>query len=116
MLNGVEVEPDVVDAASGRADNRVEILEAVDEVSLGGGRIVLATAVGHWLPAGGLVEWILDTAAELLEELQGRDAHFREEGVDVTGDEEPDFHGHVPLELPIGRATGREARFTMADS
>ena len=62
----------------------------------GGGGIVLATAVGHRLPAAGLIERILDRAAESLEELQGRDAHLREEGVDVTGDEEPKLHWNVP--------------------
>ena len=96
LLDRVEVEPDVVDAACGRPDDRVEILEAVDEEGFGGGGIFLATAVGHRLPAAGLIERVLDRAAEPLEELQGRDAHFGEESVDVTGNEEPDLHRDVP--------------------
>jgi hypothetical protein len=68
--------------------------EAPDEEGFGGGGIVLAAAVGHRLPAAGLIERVLDRAAEPLDELQGRDAHLREEGVDVTGNEEPELHRH----------------------
>ena len=96
LLNRVEVEPDVMDAAPGRPDDRVEVLEALDEEGLGGGGIVLAAAVGHRLPAAGLIERVLNRAAEPLEELERGDAHFREKGVDVTGDEEPNFNRHVP--------------------
>jgi len=69
LFDRIEVIPDVVDAAPGWPDDRVEILEAVDEEGFGGGGIVLATAVGHRLAAAGLVERILDRAAEPLEEL-----------------------------------------------
>ena len=77
LFDGVEVEPDVMDAAPGRPDDYVEILEAIDEVGFGGGGIFLATAVGHRLPATGLIQRVFDRAAELLEEFQGRYAHFR---------------------------------------
>jgi len=101
LLDRVEVEPDVVDAAPGRPDDRVEILEAPDEVGFGGGGIVLATAVGHRLAAAGLVERVLDRAAEPLEELQGRDAHFGEESVDVTGNKKSNLHRHsTPIRVP----------------
>jgi len=96
LLDGVEVEADVVDAAAGRPDDRVEILEAADEERFGGGGIFLAAAVGHRLTAAGLIERILDRAAEPGQELQGRDAHFREKGINVTGDKKPDLHRHVP--------------------
>ncbi len=94
LFNRVQVEPDVVDTAPGRPDDRVEILEALDEEGLGGRGIFLAAAVGHRLAAAGLVERIIDGAAEPLEELQRRDAHLWEEGVDVTGNEEPELHRH----------------------
>ena len=87
LLNRVEVEPDMVDAACGRPDDRVEILEAADEEGFGGGGIVLATAVGHRLAAAGLIERVFDRATESLEELQGRDAHFGEKCVDITWNE-----------------------------
>jgi hypothetical protein len=94
LFDRVEVETDVGDAAGGRTDDRVEILEAPDEEGFGDGGIVLAAAVGHRLPAAGLIERILDRAAEPLGQDQGRDAHFREGGVDVIRDEEPDLHRH----------------------
>ena len=96
LFHGVEVEPNVVDAAPGRSDDHVEILEAADEEVFGGGGIVLATAVGHRLPAAGLIERILDRATESLEELKGRDAHLGEKRVDVAGNEEPKLHWNVP--------------------
>ena len=68
LFDGVEMEPDVMDAAPGRPDDYVEILEAIDEVGFGGGGIFLATAVGHRLPATGLIQRVFDRAAELLEE------------------------------------------------
>jgi hypothetical protein len=103
LFDRVEVEADVVDAAPGRPDDRVELLEALDEVGFGGGGIFLATAVGHRLPAAGLLERILDRAAEPFEEFQGCDAYFREKGVDVTGNEKSDLHRPVPpLLIPPG--------------
>src|SRR5258707_15723101 len=60
LLDGVEVEADVVDAASRRPDDRVEILEALDEKGLARGGILLEAAVGHGLPAAGLLERVLD--------------------------------------------------------
>src|SRR5208337_1762229 len=109
LLDRVEVEPDVVDAACGRPDDRVEILEALDEEGFGGGGIFLATAVGHRLPAAGLIERILDRAAEPLKKLQGRDAHFREKGVDVTRNKKSNLHGHsTPIRVPqAGRGPRR---------
>ena len=80
-----------MDTAAGRFDDRIEILKTTDEVGLGGGGIVLTAAVGYRLPASGLIERVRHRAAESLEELQGRNAHFGEEGVDVAGNEEPDL-------------------------
>ena len=61
-----------------------------------GGGVILATAIRHRLSATGLVERVIDRAAELLEELQCGDSHLRKEGIDVTGNEEADLHGLVP--------------------
>src|SRR6516165_11414013 len=98
-----------MDATAGRPDDRFETLEALNEESLGGSGIVLAAAVGHRLPAAGLIERVLDRAAESLEELQGRDAHFRKEGVDVTGNEEPELHRHPLRRLPPASSKGASA-------
>jgi hypothetical protein len=101
LLDRVEVEPDVVDAAPGRPDDRVETLEAADEEGFGSGGIFLATAVGHRLPAAGLLERVLDLAPEPLQQLQGRDAHFRGKCVDVTRNEKANLHRHgPPLRFP----------------
>src|SRR5262249_20809215 len=56
LFDRIEVEPDVMDATPGRPDDRLEILETVDEVGLSGGGVFLAAAVGHWLPAAGLID------------------------------------------------------------
>src|SRR5262249_15468901 len=50
--------------------------------------------------AAGLLERVFHRAAEPLQQLQGRDPNFREEGVDVTGNEKPDLHRHVPHARP----------------
>ena len=60
LLDGVEMEADVMDATAGRPDDPIEILEAADEEGFGGGSIFLATAVRHRLPAAGLIERVLD--------------------------------------------------------
>ena len=57
---------------------------------------------------------VLDRAAESLEELQSRDAHFRKEGVDVTGDEESYFHGCV-LRVSHRRPASFAASWPIAD-
>src|SRR5450631_73115 len=48
--------------------------------------------VGHRLSAAGLVQRIDDFAARSLEQLQSRDPHLGKELIDVTGDEQGDFH------------------------
>ena len=107
LFDRIQIGAHVMDATAGRPDDRGEVLEALDEEGLGGGGVFLAAAVGHRLPAAGLLQWVLHRAAEPFEELQGGNAYFGEEGVDVAGDEEPDLHGHVP---PMGRSTGEGCR------
>src|SRR4051812_38146850 len=96
LLDRVEVEADMMDAASRRTDDHVEVTEAANKVDFGGGGVFLAATVGHWLAAAGLADRVLHRAAETLEQLERRDAHVREECVDVTGDEQSDFHRPVP--------------------
>ena len=52
----------------------------------------MAAGIGHGLAAAGLVEGIVDLAAEPLEQFQRRDPDLGKERVDVTGDEEGDAH------------------------
>jgi hypothetical protein len=44
------VGPDVVDAARGQSDDRIEGLEAADEVGFGGGHFVLALPLAIGCP------------------------------------------------------------------
>jgi hypothetical protein len=67
VVDGVEVEPDVVDAATGGPDDGVELLETADKMNFGGGGIFLATAVCHRLSATSLIERMFDRAAEPLQ-------------------------------------------------
>jgi hypothetical protein len=103
LLDGVEVEPDVVHTTTGWTDNRVEVFEAVDEQRFGGRGVLLTSAVCHRLPATGLIGRIFDRAPEPLEELQRVNADLWEHRVDVTGNEECDFHRCIP---PSGEADG----------
>jgi hypothetical protein len=57
---------------------------------------LVAAAVGHRLAAAGLVERVVDLAAEALEQLERGDADLREEGVDVAGNEQGHFHARTP--------------------
>ena len=63
-----------------------------DEVALRRRGFGLAAGVRHRLAAAGLVERIVDLAAEPLEQLQRGDADLGEEGIDVAGDEQGDAH------------------------
>ena len=108
LLDRVEMTADVMNATGRRPDDRVEVLEAADEVCLGGGGLFLAAAVGHRLPAASLFERVLDRATEPFEEFQRRYAHFREEGVDVAGYEEADLHWRAPPLVPDMRRLHRE--------
>jgi hypothetical protein len=79
--------PDVVDAASRRPDDGVEIFETVDKEGLGSSGIVLATTVSHRLPAAGLLKRVFDRATEPLEQFQRGNADFRKKGIDIARNE-----------------------------
>jgi hypothetical protein len=100
LFDRIEMEPDVVDAAARRPDDRVELFETLDKESLGRSGIVLATTVSHRLPAAGLIERVFDRAAEPFKKLNRRDADFRKEGVDIARNEESDLHRRVPSVIP----------------
>lgn len=91
LFGGVEVEADVVDATSRRADHRLVVAEAAREVGLGGRRLEWTTAVGHRLAAAGLIGRIPGLDAQPLEELQGGDRDLGKKGIDVARNEKADF-------------------------
>jgi hypothetical protein len=75
------------------ADDIVEILKITNEQGFSRSGLRGATAVGHWLPAAGLVERVLDLDAEALQELERGDPDVRVEGVDVARNKKADSHG-----------------------
>jgi hypothetical protein len=100
LLDRIEIVAHVVDAAALRRDDVVETAEVAHEQCLGVGRLGTEAVIGHRLPAAGLVARIHDLVAEPLQKFEGRDPNFREEGVDETGDEQPDSHSVPPQWLP----------------
>jgi hypothetical protein len=100
LFDRIEMEPDVVDTATRRPDDRIELFEALDEKGLGSSGIVLATTVSHRLPAAGLIERVFDRAAEPFKQLNRRDADFRKKGVDIARNKESDLHRRVPPVIP----------------
>src|SRR5258708_4353462 len=94
LFDGVEIVAHVVDAATGRRDDVVEAGEVAYEQRLGVGAFGVEPAIGHRLSATRLIPRIDDVMTEPLQQLEGRDADLREEGIDVAGNEESDAHGH----------------------
>ena len=90
LLDRIEIVTHVMNAAPGRPDDVIEAGEIAHEQSLGFGAVSVEAAVRHRLSATGLVAWVDDLVAEALQQLEGRDADLRKEGVDVAGDEESD--------------------------
>lgn len=54
--------------------------------------VALESRIGHRLSAAGLVERVVHVAAHAAEQFAGSASHFGVDGVDVTGDEQSDFH------------------------
>jgi hypothetical protein len=79
--------------ADGGVGQDLNLLRAAQ---VAGGSTCAGGLVSDWAVAG----WARTTgqrrATEPLEEFQRRDAYFREKGVDVTGNKEPDLHRYVP--------------------
>jgi hypothetical protein len=90
LLDRIEIVTHVVDAATLRRHHVIEPGEVAHEESLGVGGLGIEAVIGHRLPAAGLVARVNDHMAEAFQKFEGRDPNFREEGVDETGDEEPD--------------------------
>ena len=83
----------MVDTAAGGRDDVIEAGEVAHEQGFGSGAVRVEAAIGHRLSAAGLVARVDDLVAEPLQKLEGRDADFRKEGIDVAGNEKPDAHG-----------------------
>jgi hypothetical protein len=109
LLDRIEIVAHVMDAAAGWRDDVIEAREIAHEQGLGIGAVGIEPAVGHRLSATGLVAWVHDLVAETLEQLEGRNADLRKEGIDVAGNEEPDAHLSPPCPIGAGDPHPRSA-------
>ena len=101
LFEAIEVTADLLYAASGRSHDAIEILEVFDKEMLGGLSILLIAAIGHRLPATGLVERVANVKPKSLQKLQGGDPNFRIDKIDVARYEQTD--SHVLREPPLKR-------------
>ena len=92
LLDRIEIVAHKVDAATLWRHHAIEVREIAHEQGFRVGSLGIEAGIGHRLPAAGLVAGVDDFMAEALQEFEGRDPNFREEGVDETGDEEADAH------------------------
>src|SRR2546426_6406370 len=90
LLDGVEVMAYLLDAAPGRSNNGIEILEVLDEEAFRRRGVDLVSAVGHRLSTAGLPQRIAHLEAEPSQEFKGRNANFGEKQIDVARNEQTD--------------------------
>ncbi len=95
LLDGIEIIPDVVDAAARGRDDVIEAGEIAHEQRLGVGAIGVEPAICHRLSATSLIARVIDIVAEPFEQLERCDADLWEEGVNVAGDEKPYQHSSL---------------------
>ncbi|CAM2160010.1 hypothetical protein PT2222_60424 [Paraburkholderia tropica] len=93
LIGGREMVAHVMHATAARRDDVIVAGEIAHEEIFGGGGLLFAAAIAHGLTATGLIQRIVHGAAQTLQQLQGGDAHFGEEGVDKTRYKQRDFHG-----------------------
>jgi hypothetical protein len=67
LLDGIEIDPYVMDATARRRDDVVKASEVTHEQRLSSGTVGVEAAVGHWQPAAGLIAWIDDLVPEALQ-------------------------------------------------
>src|SRR5271163_2789131 len=99
-------------AAAGRSDDVVVAREVLDEQRLGAGGFLMASRIGHGLPAAGLVHRILDAATQPFQQLQCRNTDFRLECIHVARNEKTHTHERPP----IGESIPRSVILTSQDS
>src|SRR5262245_41885513 len=102
LLDGVEVLAYLLDAATCGADNAIEVFEVLDEEVFRLRGVALVSAVGHRLSTTGLSQRITRLEAEPLQELEGRNADFGEQQIDVARDEQTNPHA-ARLRHPLSR-------------
>jgi len=66
LFEGVEVAPDLLDAASGRSNDAIVPLEVLNKEAFGCGSVDLVATIGHGLSAASLVERVTHIEPESL--------------------------------------------------
>src|ERR1700722_16874909 len=102
LLHRIEIVAHKVDAATLWRHYIIETGEVACEQGLGGRAVGVEAVICHRLSAAGLVARVDDLMAEALQKFEGRDPHFREEGVDETGYEQANAH-LAPLQSNFDR-------------
>jgi hypothetical protein len=108
LLNGIEIVAHMMDTAAGRRDDTIKAGEIAHEQGFGRGAIGVEATIRHWLSATALIARINDIVVKALEQLEGGDTHFGENGVDLARNEESDAHSHLSVQrllptLPCAR-------------
>ena len=92
LLQRVKVMPYLLHTASGRPDDAVVLFEIFDKEAFGGGCIYFVSAIGHWLPAAGLIQRIIHVQAESFQEFQGGYPDLGINHIDVAGYKQADLY------------------------
>src|SRR5215831_17176689 len=92
LLDRIEIVAHMVGTAALRRDDIIEAREITHEESLCVRGLGIEPVIGHRLSATGLVARVYDVMAEALQELEGCNANYREEGIDEAGDEKTNAH------------------------
>jgi hypothetical protein len=91
-------------ATAGGSHDKVKRAKVFDEELFGCPCFFITSTIGHWLTATRLVRGINDIHVQLLQKLQGGDANFRIEKVNIAGNHQCNLHIISPLRSHAGNA------------
>src|SRR5258708_39251156 len=92
LFEAIEVTADLLYAATRRTNDVIKLFKVFDEQMFRRLGVLFIAAVGHRLPATGLVERLTNIESEPLQKLQGGDPNLRIYKVDVARYEQADSH------------------------
>jgi hypothetical protein len=79
-------------ATAGGSHDVIERGKVFDKELFGRLRLLITSAIGHWLTAASLVKGVDDIHFQFLQKLQSGDTDLRIEKVDITGDHQSNLH------------------------
>src|ERR1700740_2544755 len=92
LFEAIEVTAHLLYAAAGRSNDAIKIFKVIDEQMFRRLGILFIAAIGHGLPATGLVERVIVIKSKSLQKLYRGDPNFRIDKVDVARYEKPNSH------------------------